>query len=287
MPVLPRLTEIYAREGYAIISGLNPSHYDAFRLAPFTWIVRDGKLASSGLGIALQEVYFFECLMAALDPAPIYVIGNSMGFSTLAVALAAPASRVVAIDTGWDAQSLEGLDLTRRIVAREELNVAVLQGASPDDVARTAADGAGGVPFGCVFIDGYHSNEQVVKDFAAVRAVSAPDAVYVFHDVRDGGLEPGLNVIARNTPGFSYKVLEGTPSGIAVGSIGPLAPAVAAVVAAFSVPEDARPVLDDALDLWRNRRSVTLRRSVVKRLNALRKVVGLSALPLPRKLLDT
>jgi len=53
------------------------------------------------------------------------------------------------------------------------------------------------------------------------------------------------------------------------------------------VPEDARPVLDDALDLWRNRRSVTLRRSVVKRLNALRKVVGLSALPLPRKLLDT
>lgn len=287
MPVLPRLIEAYAREGYAIITGLNPSHYSAFRLAPFTWIVRDGKLASSGLGIALQEVYFFECLMAALDARPVYVIGNSMGFSTLAIALAAPVARVVAIDTGWDAQSLEGLDVTRKIVAREGLNVAVLQGASPDDVARTAHEGAPGTPFGCVFIDGYHSNEQVVKDFAAVKAVSAPDAVYVFHDVRDGGLEPGLDVIAQQNPGFTYRLLEATPSGIAVGTVGAFSPAVAQVVAAFSIAAAARPVLDDALDIWRHRKSVTWRRSIVKRVNALRKLVGLKGLPLPRKLLDT
>ena len=64
MPVLPRLVEAYAREGYAIMSGLNPSHYGAFRLAPFTWIIRDGRLASTGLGISVQEVYFFECCFA-------------------------------------------------------------------------------------------------------------------------------------------------------------------------------------------------------------------------------
>lgn len=286
MPVLPRLVEAYRREGYAIISGLNASHYDAFRLAPFTWIVRDGKLASSGLGISVQEVYFFECLLAALPPRPVYVIGNAMGFSTLAIALAAPSSRVVAIDTGWDAQSLEGLDLTRRIATQEGLDVVVLQGASPQDVARTALEGAGDAAYGCVFIDGYHSNDQVVKDFDAVKAVSAADAVYVFHDVHEGGLEPGLGVIAAQNPGFSYRLLEGTSSGIAVGTFGSFPPALTTTLAAFSVPAAGRAVLDNALDLWRNRRRIARRRSFTKRLNRLRNFVGLADLPLPAKLLD-
>ena len=86
MPVLPRLVEAYTFEGYAVLSGLNPTHYKSFPGVPFTWIIRDGKLASSGLGISVQEVYFFECLLAALPPRPIYVIGNAMGFSTLAIA---------------------------------------------------------------------------------------------------------------------------------------------------------------------------------------------------------
>jgi hypothetical protein len=71
MPVLPRLVEAYTFEGYAVLSGLNPTHFKSFPGVPFTWIIRDGKLASSGLGISVQEVYFFECLLAALPPRPI------------------------------------------------------------------------------------------------------------------------------------------------------------------------------------------------------------------------
>lgn len=286
MPVLPRLVEAYTFEGYAVLSGLNPTHYKSFPGAPFTWIIRDGKLASSGLGISVQEVYFFECLLAALPPRPIYVIGNAMGFSTLAIALAAPGSRVVAIDTGQTAHSLEGLELTRRIAAREGLDVAALQGVSPNDVARTAIEGAGAAAFGCAFIDGYHSNEQVMKDFEAVKAVSAPDAIYVFHDVHNGGLRPGLAVIAAKYPGFSSSLLEGTSSGIAVGTFGAFPSAVVAVLTAFSVPGVARPVLETALSRWSRRRRIYRRRSLTKRLNVLRKLVGLNVRPLAPKGLD-
>jgi hypothetical protein len=209
-----------------------------------------------------------------------------MGFSTLAIAMAAPQARVVAIDTGLDAQSREGLALTRKIAAAEALDVVALQGASPEDVASTAQEGAQGHPIGCVFIDGYHSNEQVVKDFEAAKAIAASDAVFVFHDVRDGGLRPGLAEIRARHPSFEHHLLEATSSGIAVGTFGAPAAPVAAVLAAFTVPAVARPVLDDAVSLWRRRRSATLHRSLVKRFNALRKLAGLKGLPLPPKLLE-
>jgi hypothetical protein len=38
MPVLPRLVEAYTFEGYAVLSGLNPTHYKSFPGVPFTWI---------------------------------------------------------------------------------------------------------------------------------------------------------------------------------------------------------------------------------------------------------
>ena len=44
MPIIGRLTAIYREcAGIEIATGLNPSHFDDFPLAPFTWFLKDGE----------------------------------------------------------------------------------------------------------------------------------------------------------------------------------------------------------------------------------------------------
>src|SRR5579871_4753238 len=106
MPILPRLVGLYEGRGIQISTGLNPSHFENYPLAPFTWFISDGKSLTNGLGISLQEIYFLECLFAGFQPKRVFVIGNSAGWSTLAIALANPSAAVLAIDAGFDTRAL-------------------------------------------------------------------------------------------------------------------------------------------------------------------------------------
>ena len=77
MPILKRLTGLYERRGILISTGLNPCHFGNLPSAAFTWFIKDGESLTNGLGIAMQEVYFLECLFARLKPKSIFIIGNS------------------------------------------------------------------------------------------------------------------------------------------------------------------------------------------------------------------
>src|SRR5579863_3222173 len=122
-PILARLVRLYESRGIDIATGLNPTHFSNYPLAPFTWFFRDGESLTNGLGIGMQEIYFFECLFARFHPERIFVIGNSAGWSTLALALTNPSARVLAIDAGLDRNSLQGIEFTNRIAAEEGLTV--------------------------------------------------------------------------------------------------------------------------------------------------------------------
>src|SRR5262245_39672008 len=115
MPILGKLVSLYESRGIGIATGLAPWRHANLPQTNATWFIRDGKSVTVGLGISSLEVYFLECLFAEFRPASIFIIGNSWGWSTLALALINPQARVVAIDAAYEGGIDEGMALTNRI----------------------------------------------------------------------------------------------------------------------------------------------------------------------------
>jgi predicted O-methyltransferase YrrM len=267
MPILHRLVGLYEERGILISTGLNPLHFGNLKEVAFTWFIRDGRNLTNGYGIALQEVYFLECLVPLLAPRSILVIGNSAGWSTFALALLAPGARTVAIDAGFDENALEGLDFTNRVAAEEGLDIRAAQGVSPKDVPRILAEHAT-APLDLVLVDGWHSVEQVGQDFDAVRPHAAPGCVFLFHDVREFALEPGVEALAARA-GLRWELLLGTPSGMAVVWDPARRPEVAAAIAPFRARPEALRLIEQALWRHRHRHLARWQRSLRKRLGRL------------------
>lgn len=268
MPVLARLTGLYESRGIQVSTGLNPSHFGNFALAPFTWFIKDGASLTNGLGIALQEIYFAECLFDGFHPERILVIGNSSGWSTFALALLNPSAQVVAIDAGLDRNSVEGIEFTNRVAAEEGLSACAVRGASPQDVPSVVR-ATGLAPIDCALIDGYHSVEQVERDFDAVSPHAAAHCVYLFHDVQSFDLHRGIERIAAKS-GLSWDLLLGTPSGMAVMYDGAHRPPGLDAVAPFIARAETLAVVRRAAWEHRHRHLARWRRSLRKRFTAAR-----------------
>ncbi len=270
MPIIGELTEFYREEGIDLCAGLAPNHADGLPWAHFTWFCRNGKSITEHLGIAVQEIYFLEHVLAAYVPARALIIGNSLGWSTLALGLLMSGGKVVAMDMAPNSAMRDGLALTNRIATRHRLPLRAVQGTSPQDVAAVVDVELGGsVDF--AFIDGLHTNNQVVRDYIAVRAKAAPDAVFLFHDVVLCELHSGMAEIGR-LAGRAPKLLLGTPSGMAILFDEAAHPALAWVVAAFAPPESAIQVVRQAAWDRRHRHLARWRRSIRKRVNRAREV---------------
>ena len=218
MPILNKLFSAYESLGFTVSSGLNPHHHGGNLGAPFTWLLKDGKSFSNGLGISMKEIYFLECLFDGFRPKTAFVIGNSFGWSSLAVGLLNPESQVVAIDAGFDENSIEGLEVTNQLSASLGLGVTAVKAVSPDGVDQVIAEHLG-APVDFVFIDGLHTNEQVFKDYAALKPYMSENGVFLFHDVVSCGLRSGIERIAEDC-GKTPEVLYGTSSGMAILCLG-------------------------------------------------------------------
>ncbi len=263
MPILPRLTALYQSRGIGIVTGLNPSHFGNFPMAPFTWFITDGDSLTNGLGIALQEIYFLECLFARFHPHRLFVIGNSLGWSSLALGLLNPQGRVLAIDAGADRNAAWGIELTNALADDHGLPVLAITGRSPDDVPAILRE-RNLAPVEFAFIDGYHSVAQVEDDFFAIHPQAAPDCVYLFHDVENFCLHAGIERIATRA-GLSWDLLLGTPSGMAlVYNPAHRSPALDDV-AAFVVPRPTARLMRRFSWSYRHRHLARWRRSLGKR----------------------
>jgi predicted O-methyltransferase YrrM len=272
MPVIGRLVELYRAEGIEIATGLWPGRFAGMPSANFTWFLRNGESVTNGLGIALQEVYFLEHLFAVYRPRRLFVIGNALGWSALALAALLPESRIVAIDAGFDRNSLEGLDLTNRIAAAAGFNLRAVQGVSPGDIGAIVDAELGG-PVEFAFIDGLHTNAQIVLDYAAVAAKAASDAVYLFHDVAGFGLALGLAEIERRS-GLKARLIEATPSGMALLVDPAQHPEITAATVGFAPSPQAVAALTEAGWEHRHRHLARWRRSLRKRVGRLRRRGG-------------
>lgn len=272
MPILNRLVSLYEKRGIGIAAGLSPWRHANLPQVTFTWFMRGGESITNGLGIAMQEIYFLECLFDRYRPKSIFVIGNSWGWSTLALALINPQARVVAIDSGFDQNSLEGLEFTNRVAREERLNLVAVKAASPHDVpAVLAKEFADPVDF--AFIDGYHTEQQVGLDFAAIRPAAAADAVYLFHDVLEFKLSPGVERAAASV-GLPWFTLEGTTSGMAALFDPARQPEVAQAIAPFRASDAAKAIMAHEVYKATHRRRLKWRRSVDKRVKRVKRLLG-------------
>jgi predicted O-methyltransferase YrrM len=214
MPIAADLIAAYEAEGIEISTGLNSWHLKNSAEAPFTWFFRGGKKLTQGLGIALQEVYLLETLFETWRPKNMLVIGNSYGWSTLALALANRDGRTLALDTGADVASTAGILLTNKMAKKRGLDCFAVAAPSPGGVAPTVARELKG-PVDFAFVDGEHSREAIARDLAAIRAVAAPDCVYLCHDVLNFDLRPPVADFAAKH-GYAHTILTRTPSGMAL-----------------------------------------------------------------------
>jgi predicted O-methyltransferase YrrM len=264
MPIIARLAALYESRGIRIATGLNPSHFNDFPHAPFTWFIKEGESLTNGLGIALQEIYFLECLFARFQPRSLFAIGNSLGWSTLALGLLNPGGSVLAIDAGLDRHSQAGITFTNRVAQQEGVRARVVAGTSPQDVAHILhTEGMLSIEF--AFIDGYHSTDQVQRDFRAVREHAAAGCVYLFHDVGNFALTPGIERIAADT-GLAWLSLPATTSGMAIVYEPDPPPIWLAEIRPFTAPADVLALIRAAARDHRHRHLARWRRSLAKRL---------------------
>jgi len=275
MPIFNRLSNIYRRRGFSISAGLNPSHFKNFRAASFTWLVKENRSHTDGLGISPQEIYFLECLFEEFSPRNIFIIGNSFGWSTFAISLLNSTANIVAIDSGFSKNSLSGIDFTNKTAKEENLlNVLALQATSPEnveDVVKSRFEG----PIDFVFIDAMHTNENILLDFTALQPLSAENCVFLIHDVHQHDLHKGFGRIKNEVDGIATTIL-GTTSGMGIVCKGEPPPGVLKTIEAFSADETAISVLNEEINKLKHRRLKKCRDSFRKRILFFRGLFGKS-----------
>lgn len=272
MSILRRLIALFESRGIQISTGLNPCHFGNLATASFTWFIKDGKSLTNGLGIAMQEIYFLECLFERFHPRSIFAIGNSTGWSSLALALLNPQARIVAIDAGFDRNALAGIEFTNSVAAAERLDLRAVKALSPQDIPSVFREQMTS-PIEFAFIDGYHSVEQVVLDFAGLRAHADPACVYLFHDVHDFRLRSGIDEIVRRS-GLASELLLGTPSGMAIVYDPVALPLLSEDIAPFRAHPAALALMEREVLRARHGRLYKLGRSFARRAAWLRRRYG-------------
>jgi len=209
MSMIPALLKLYRSAGYEPVTGYNSYHFANYMDAPFTRFIKDARLFGIGAGLALQEVMFLENFREFIDPRGILVIGNSFGWSTLALGLIFPKAKVVSIDPNQ-----EGNALTNELAKSGKLNVIAAEGWSPRDLEKVVSNNLGG-PVDFVLIDGLHEHDAVLADFDGCMKVIGDSAVLAFHDVLNWDLIDAFRRMLQ-VSGMSGKILTRTASGMAL-----------------------------------------------------------------------
>lgn len=186
-------------------------------LSPSTYETSIHWYPLSGLGISLLEIYFFENVLKVFEPKRIFLIGIAAGWSTIAFGLINPSAVLYGIDNlSGGAQAEQGLELTKRIAKKLSMNLIIRVGSSPDDVPEFLNSVRERIDF--VFVDGSHTNKQVLMDFLAVLPYVSNSVIMAFHDILTWNMVDGWSKIVEiaSKENFKHRLLRRTSSGIGV-----------------------------------------------------------------------
>jgi len=168
-----------------------------------------------GGGLAISELMFVDGVTSIIKPNNIFVIGNSFGWTTLALGLMSPTSRVVAIDMCPRPEEAHGIEVTNELGRQIQSRIHAIKAKSPDDVPEVVTNNfEGRLDF--VLIDGGHTSEQQTADFTVCKKLANENCVFVFHDVINFGMVDSFTNIATLNDNLISSLLFRTPSGMAI-----------------------------------------------------------------------
>jgi Methyltransferase domain len=235
MTILPALLKAYEDEGFIVSTGLNANHFFDCSAGQLTWLIDSEQgIVFSSAGIAFDEVMCLEHVVQSMSrrPRSVLVIGNMFGWSAIALAMICKGAKLVAIDNLEAPGAAEGCALTHRIAERLGLDVTVVKATSPGDVGHVHAAHFD-APVDLVFIDGLHTDDQIVSDFLACQAVAGPETIFFFHDVVAFLMQRGFNNVAAQHTGDA-RLLSRTSTGMGVAFPTAIGPETRALIDAYS-----------------------------------------------------
>lgn len=178
--MLQKVMFAYGEEGFRVDLG-NPSRVYSTLISS-----KGSRTLSVSGGFTVTDAFVFSQIQRVFSPESIFVIGNSFGLSTFVLAELFPSALVDAIDA-----EIEGLDvavgteLTRCMARRHFPNVQVTVGFSPQDLGKARRS----ENYGLIFVDGLHTNEQMLKDYYGMLPFVADECIFIFHDVAYAGMD--------------------------------------------------------------------------------------------------
>ena len=200
--MLPNVVRAYADEGHVVrlgsprllTSGVQPADER-------TYIPNHAPLPATDWGFTVRDFYVFELLARCFTPQSALVIGNAYGISAVSIGALFDPIRVDVIDAELCGEtSRRGAALTRAVATRLGLDLRLTTGFSPRDLDAACR----GDDYGIVFVDGDHTNAQVVADYTGVRTRLADQSAVVFHDVGLWKLDEGWRMIREDAASLGF-----------------------------------------------------------------------------------
>jgi len=197
--MLPKVLNAYKKQGYSIDLGSPARLYSTIR------DMETNRVVNCSGGFKVTDAYLFICISKVISLEKILVIGNSFGHSTFVLADLFPNSIIDAIDA--ELENVEpqlGSEITRKIVADDFPNVNLTIGFSPDDLPKVA----NGKMYNFIFVDAYHTNEAVLKDYYGIQDMFAEECVLYFHDVVNCSMLDAWKEIKKDGEAKGFKAFE-------------------------------------------------------------------------------
>lgn len=216
--MLPSVVNAYAAEGYRVrlgsprvlTSGVRP-----IGAAVHQYDDGHSELDPCDMGFTMRDLFAFQLIGAEVRPQAGIIIGNAFGMSVACIGAALAPIRLDAIDgEGLGEQSRIGAALTRRVAERLGVDLQLTHGFSPQDLPRAMRFDQ----YGLAFVDGLHTDEQIVEGFRGIADRLADRAAVYFHDIGVCRMDEGwerIKEIARPM-GFSGHDLTFTDTGSAL-----------------------------------------------------------------------
>jgi predicted O-methyltransferase YrrM len=193
---IKKVVESYNVRGYQVILG-NPDCLP-------TRLFKDGRVINASFAVSMSDVQVFKWIADMSPWQHALIIGNSFGFSTFIIAGLCPGCYVDVIDAEVEgSENCLGSELTRKIAESDFPGVRLTIGFSPNDLHRACRFNN----YDFIFIDGLHTNEQLVADFNGIRDLRGESSIVYCHDIGIAKMNSGWSrikteMLGRNDEAF-------------------------------------------------------------------------------------
>jgi len=157
--------------------------------------IKEKRSTSCSGGCTVTDVFTFTMLSKFSKIDNIFIIGNSFGLSTFILADLFPNSKVDVIDAELEGLDVQiGSDLTKKFANETFKNVNLTLGFSPQNLKSAMRSER----YNFFFVDGLHTNEQILLDYEGILPFCDDNCIIYFHDVVSCEMQESWEIIKKS-----------------------------------------------------------------------------------------